>query len=119
MRKAFGIVTLKFWHGGVFKFVGNGEMVYQGGKGATKQVDPDLLCYFDLLEMGKECGEVKVVEGLYYLIPGLSLSNGLRRIVNDSDVVELGGYADKFRTVEVYVFHGVESLELEPTELPE
>uniref|UniRef100_A0A803MW93 PB1-like domain-containing protein n=1 Tax=Chenopodium quinoa TaxID=63459 RepID=A0A803MW93_CHEQI len=119
MSTYFQKISLKVWHGGGFKTVANGELVYEGGRGRTKSVDPDELSYFELLELGKECYKGKGVEGLLYLIPGLSLCNGLRRINNDNDAVEVVDLGRKYRDVELYVLHDEEDPELDPQELVE
>ncbi|XP_021743215.1 uncharacterized protein LOC110709312 [Chenopodium quinoa] len=41
-----GNVTLRFWHGGKFKHVRNGELVYIGGEGRTYSVDPKYFLLF-------------------------------------------------------------------------
>ncbi|KAL2903770.1 FO synthase subunit 1 [Bienertia sinuspersici] len=113
-----GKIGLKFWHSGVFKTLGNGKLVYEGGCGITKHVDPNLLSYFDLVELGKEsCGGKEVVS-VYYLMHGLNLKNGLRKVVNDADVLEVTALAGKIRCVKKYLFHGVVSPDLQPIDPP-
>ncbi|KAL2934406.1 Nucleoprotein TPR [Bienertia sinuspersici] len=102
--KFFDNVSVRMWHGGNFKTVGNSELVYMGGMGRCFSVDPDLLCYWDLLEFAKKCGYVSV-DTMYYLVPGLSLENGLRKIVGDEEVLQMVEIANKYRAVEVYLVH--------------
>uniref|UniRef100_A0A803MZM6 PB1-like domain-containing protein n=1 Tax=Chenopodium quinoa TaxID=63459 RepID=A0A803MZM6_CHEQI len=116
MSTYFQKISLKVWHGGGFKTVANGELVYERGRGRTKSVDPDELSYFDLLELAKECSNGKAVEGVLYLIPGLSLCNGLRRINNDNDAVEVASLGRNYRGVELYVLHAEDDLDLDPQE---
>ncbi|XP_056690232.1 uncharacterized protein [Spinacia oleracea] len=97
--------TVKFWHSGVFKKVSNGETVYEGGRGRTFNVDIDELCWWDLEDLAKKCGH-ESIEGLYYLIPGQSLANGLRKVYKDEEVLKLAELVLKYRCVELYVFHG-------------
>lgn len=108
MVNPFDAVTLKIWHGGVFKNVANGALIYEGGRGRTFEVDPDELCYWDLIDLGKKCGEYRKIEGVSYLIPNLTLVNGLRKVINDKDCLELANLASKFRCVEVYLLHGLD-----------
>ncbi|KMT01307.1 hypothetical protein BVRB_9g213230 [Beta vulgaris subsp. vulgaris] len=111
-------ITLMFWHGGVFKNEANGDLVYEGGKGRTFDTDPDLICWWDLLDLAKKCGNYEKVGALYYLVPGRRLVNGLVRIVEDKDAVELGKVAMNNRCVEIYVLHGdkLPNLQENPTE---
>ncbi|XP_056695664.1 uncharacterized protein [Spinacia oleracea] len=102
-----GVVTLKIWHGGIFKTVNNGQLVYEGGKGKTCQIDSDVLCWWDLLDLAKKCGNYSTIEGLCYLIPGQPLGNGLRKVYDDAQVLEMTELALKMRCIEVYVNHGV------------
>lgn len=106
--------TLKFWHSGVFKKVSNGETVYEGGRGRTFNVDIDELCWWDLEDLAKKCGH-ESIEGLYYLIPGQSLANGLRKVYKDEEVLKLAELVLKYRCVELYVFHGAELPNLKDT----
>ncbi|KNA20335.1 hypothetical protein SOVF_052970 [Spinacia oleracea] len=103
-----GDVTLKIWHGGIFKTVNNGQLVYEGGKGKTCQIDSDVLCWWDLLDLAKNCGNYSTIEGLCYLIPGQPMANGLRKVYDDAQVLELTELALKSRCIEVYVNHGFE-----------
>ncbi|KMS96973.1 hypothetical protein BVRB_7g179810 [Beta vulgaris subsp. vulgaris] len=111
-------ITSMFWHGGIFKNEANGDLVYEGGKGRTFDTDPNLVCWWDLLELAKKCGDYEKVGALYYLVPGRRLINGLVRIVEDKDAVELGKVAMNNRCVEIYVLHGdkLPNLQENPTE---
>uniref|UniRef100_A0A803MV18 PB1-like domain-containing protein n=1 Tax=Chenopodium quinoa TaxID=63459 RepID=A0A803MV18_CHEQI len=113
-------ICLKFRHSGWFKHLSNGDLVYEGGRGKSKQIDPDFLSFFDIIELAKECcGESNDVAGLYYLLPGLSMTNGLRKVHDDVDVMEVARLGVKYRCVELYVKHRDESPELDPFEEPE
>uniref|UniRef100_A0A803L2T9 PB1-like domain-containing protein n=1 Tax=Chenopodium quinoa TaxID=63459 RepID=A0A803L2T9_CHEQI len=101
----FENVSLRYWHGGNFKIVGNGELVYMCGKGRTFQVSPDELCYWELLELGTKCGDYINIVALYYLVPGKSLADGLRKIAGDAEVLEMGEIVMKHRSIDVYVLH--------------
>ncbi|XP_056690438.1 uncharacterized protein [Spinacia oleracea] len=100
--------TLKIWHGGVFKKVANGETIYEGGRGRTFPVDVDELCWWDLEVLAKKCGGYENIDGLFYLIPGLSLANGLRKVYEDVEVLKMAELVLKYRCVELYVYHGTE-----------
>uniref|UniRef100_A0A803MYZ2 PB1-like domain-containing protein n=1 Tax=Chenopodium quinoa TaxID=63459 RepID=A0A803MYZ2_CHEQI len=98
------------WHGGVFQNLDNGELVYINGKGRTFNVDPDHLCGFYLLELVMKCGKYKDrVKGFMYLVPGLSLKGGLRRVDDDDSMRELIDISINNRDVEEYVVHDVDS----------
>ncbi|KAL2928879.1 MutS protein-like protein 5 [Bienertia sinuspersici] len=55
-------------------------------------------------ENNEKCGYVSV-DTMYYLVPGLSLENGLRKIVGDEEVLQMVEIANKYRAVEVYLVH--------------
>ncbi|KAL2942163.1 hypothetical protein RDABS01_030513 [Bienertia sinuspersici] len=63
-----------------------------GGEGKTFVVDPDELSYFEMLDLGKKCGEYSGSCDLYYVVPGLSMLEGLRKIVDDRVVLEMGNW---------------------------
>ncbi|KAL2925350.1 Leucine--tRNA ligase [Bienertia sinuspersici] len=96
-----GIVTLRFWHGGHFVDASTRELVYLSGRGRTFKFDPDELCYFDIMKNAKTCGDYASVAGLFYLIPGLGLREGLRKVVDDSSVSEMGQLAMKYTTIDI------------------
>ncbi|KAL2934028.1 Halomucin [Bienertia sinuspersici] len=102
---AFDNVTVRFWHGGKFKHVATGELIYIGGQGKTYEVDPDEFSYFDFIDLAKKCANYGVIEGLYYLLPGQGLLEGLRKVVDDGVVPEMVDLAVKYRTIEMYVLH--------------
>ncbi|KAL2925707.1 AT-hook motif nuclear-localized protein 27 [Bienertia sinuspersici] len=103
-----GRVTLKFWHGGVLKKDNHGHMRYEGGMGKSCSADPDELCWWDLRDLACSCGpyEKEMIEGLYYLIPGLSLDEGLRKVYDDDEVRKMGELVVETRCIQLYVIHG-------------
>ncbi|KAL2928013.1 Leucine--tRNA ligase [Bienertia sinuspersici] len=103
-----GIVTLRFWHGGHFVDASTRELVYLSGRGRTFKFDPDELCYFDIMKNAKTCGDYASVAGLFYLIPGLGLREGLRKVVDDSSVREMGQLAMKYTTIDILFSKGKE-----------
>ncbi|KAL2942915.1 Biosynthetic peptidoglycan transglycosylase [Bienertia sinuspersici] len=92
-------------------------MVYKGGVGRNFFVDPDELCYWDLVEFGRKCGHDNV-QGMYYLVPGMSLENDLRKIIGDEEVLQMDEIAVKYRAVEVYLLHSEVGPNLSPCEQP-
>ncbi|KAL2922604.1 GTPase-activating protein BEM3 [Bienertia sinuspersici] len=110
-------VTLRFYHGGLFKKIGVG-LKYIGGMGRTFKVDLDELCWFFLEQLAKECGCYNLIEEIYYLIPGLNLDNGLRKVYTDKEVLEMAAIVNKNRAIDLYVVHGVDKAEVvDPKEL--
>uniref|UniRef100_A0A803MRD4 PB1-like domain-containing protein n=1 Tax=Chenopodium quinoa TaxID=63459 RepID=A0A803MRD4_CHEQI len=97
----FDNVTVRFWYGGQFKHVRNGEMVYKGGSYINFDVDPDELCYWDLRDYGSKCG-LGHVDALFYQMPGLNIEKGLRVIQGDAEVLEMGKLAVVNRSIVVY-----------------
>ncbi|KMT17588.1 hypothetical protein BVRB_2g036860 [Beta vulgaris subsp. vulgaris] len=80
--------TLRFRHGGLFKTPKNG-LVYLGGECKTFEVDPDELCWWWIEKLAKKCGGYKKICEVHYLLPGLSLEEGLRRVYDDNEVREM------------------------------
>ncbi|KAL2920729.1 Chromodomain-helicase-DNA-binding protein 9 [Bienertia sinuspersici] len=80
-------------------------MCYEGGMGKSCSADPDELCWWDLRDLFCSCGpyEKDMVEGLYYLIPGLSLDEGLRKVNDDDEVRKMGELVAKTRCIQLYV----------------
>uniref|UniRef100_A0A803LLK9 PB1-like domain-containing protein n=1 Tax=Chenopodium quinoa TaxID=63459 RepID=A0A803LLK9_CHEQI len=110
MSSFFDSVTIRFWHGGEFKHQHNGELVYVGGKGRNFKADTNLLCYWELLEYANKCGYIAVA-GIYYLVPGMSLEDGLRKIDGDEEVLELIKIANTHKRADVYFLHHKEPSE--------
>ncbi|KAL2943716.1 UDP-N-acetylglucosamine--N-acetylmuramyl-(pentapeptide) pyrophosphoryl-undecaprenol N-acetylglucosamine transferase [Bienertia sinuspersici] len=106
-------VTLKFWHGGLFKKDKNGDLFYN--------VDADELCWWFLRDLASRCGSYRKdkIQTIYYLMPGMSLAEGLRRVYSDLEVRQMGKILLKYRCIDLYVLHGVDEPELldEPQQL--
>ncbi|KAL2921355.1 Protein MCM10-like protein [Bienertia sinuspersici] len=62
-------VTLKCWHGGLFKRDSLGVLVYVGRKCQTIAVDSDKLGWWDLLEEANNCGGYSKIDSIQYHIP--------------------------------------------------
>lgn len=102
------VVTLRFWHGGMFKRSSQG-LQYVGGSGRTFRVDVDELCWWYLEELVQKCGKYSTVHRIYYLNPGESMDVGLKIVYTDSEVRVLGQIAIETRVVDLYVEHGVDN----------
>ncbi|KAL2930452.1 Plasmid recombination enzyme type 3 [Bienertia sinuspersici] len=86
-------ISLRFWHGDLFKKGNNGRLDYVGGMGRVFAVDPDQLC-------GKE------------------LDQGLRRVYADSEVLEMAEIGIKNRGIDLYVLYSVDKPDiLDPKEV--
>ncbi|KAL2895945.1 Mediator of RNA polymerase II transcription subunit 13 [Bienertia sinuspersici] len=83
-------ITLTFWHGGRFKVDNKNKLCYVGGEGKTFKVDLDELCGFDLRQQAKSCGGYGDIEGLYYLVPGMCMNEGLKMVFTDDEVRRMG-----------------------------
>uniref|UniRef100_A0A803MD90 PB1-like domain-containing protein n=1 Tax=Chenopodium quinoa TaxID=63459 RepID=A0A803MD90_CHEQI len=78
------------WHGGVFMKLDNGGLCYMNGQGRTSSVDPDELCSFYLVELVMKCARYDGrIQGFLYLVPGLSMVDGLRRMTDDESMREM------------------------------
>ncbi|KAL2904651.1 Potassium-transporting ATPase KdpC subunit [Bienertia sinuspersici] len=110
-------ITLKYFHGGVFKKSDRG-LVYWGGHIKTFEVDPDELCGFWLKDLVRKCGVYENVECKYYLLPNMTLERGLRKVFTDDEVREMAEIASKDRCMDLYVYHGGQSPEslISPTQ---
>ncbi|KAL2943025.1 AdoMet-dependent rRNA methyltransferase spb1 [Bienertia sinuspersici] len=110
-------ITLKYFHGGVFKKLDRG-LVYWGGHIKTFEVDPDELCGFWLKDLVRKCGVYENVECIYYLLPNMTLERGLRKVFTDDEVREMVEIASKDRCMDLYVYHGGQSPERPPRRSP-
>ncbi|KAL2944775.1 Mediator of RNA polymerase II transcription subunit 13 [Bienertia sinuspersici] len=99
--------TLRFWHGGLFKKLKTG-LQYVGGEGRTFLVDVDELCWWFLEQMARKCGAYKKIVEIYYLMPHSTLDEGLKRVYNDKEVLEMAEVVLKHKALDLYVVHGVD-----------
>ncbi|KAL2942089.1 Proteoglycan 4 [Bienertia sinuspersici] len=67
-----------------------------------------------MLDLGKKCGEYSGSCDLYYVVPGLSMLEGLRKIVDDRVVLEMGELAKQYRSIDVYMGQSVDGMCLTP-----
>uniref|UniRef100_A0A803M698 PB1-like domain-containing protein n=1 Tax=Chenopodium quinoa TaxID=63459 RepID=A0A803M698_CHEQI len=98
----FSAVTLKYCFGGVFKTYANGEVVYKSGKVRTFCIDPDKLYWWWLEDFAKKCGDYDKIDFLFYLVLGMTLANGLRKVYSDLEVLEMRSLVEKNRCIEIY-----------------
>ncbi|KAL2904600.1 ATP-dependent protease ATPase subunit HslU [Bienertia sinuspersici] len=91
--------------------VGVYRLVYLGGKIKTFQVDPDQLCGFWLKELVLNCGSYEKVECVYYLMPGMALEEGLKKVYTDDEVRAMADVATQQRSINLYVYHEGDSPE--------
>ena len=96
-------VTLRFWHGGLFK-KNLKELQYLGGQERAFNVDPNELYWFWLEELAYKCGPYMKIEEVYYLIPGKSLEKGLRRVYDDKEVLQMSEIVFGNRCIDLFCF---------------
>ncbi|KAL2934515.1 Halomucin [Bienertia sinuspersici] len=100
-----GSVTLRFWHGGVLKRTNRG-LQYVGGQAKNYAVDPDELCWFFLKQLAEKCGPYNDVHEILYLTPHCSMDDGLKRVYNDKEVLEMGAIVVENRSIDLFTIHG-------------
>uniref|UniRef100_A0A803N9D8 PB1-like domain-containing protein n=1 Tax=Chenopodium quinoa TaxID=63459 RepID=A0A803N9D8_CHEQI len=78
------------WHGGVFETGNNGQLRYRNGEGRTFSIDPDELCSFYLVELVMKCARYDGrIKEFLYLVPGLSMVDGLRKVTDDESMRDM------------------------------
>ena len=102
-------ICLKFWYGGKFKESINGKIEYVGGFGRTFSVDPNDLCWDFIWELAEKCCLGKKIANVNYLIPGQSLRNGLRKVDDEAEALEMAKLAMENRSLVLYVLHQLPS----------
>ncbi|KAH9623671.1 hypothetical protein KSS87_000247 [Heliosperma pusillum] len=101
------MVTLKMWHGGIFRKTP--KLSYVGGEFKLyEKIEVDKLCFFWLREMAEECGKYSKIDEIYYLVPLLSLDKGIRKVYDDKEVLEMAKYLTLHGIIELFVLHGVD-----------
>lgn len=71
----FQCVTLKMFHGGRFNRVGD-KVINCGKQCRTFKIDPNELCWWDLVDKAKDCGNYSHVESIHYMVPSMGFDNG-------------------------------------------
>ncbi|GKC78900.1 hypothetical protein Tco_1129674, partial [Tanacetum coccineum] len=104
---AFSIVfCLKINHGG--KFTTPPKIQYKGGKvNWVDTIDSDVFSVVKVNTMMKELGYEKPSFEYYYKEPNTDLDNGLKKLCNDQDVLQMLKYVDKYKVIDLYVDHSV------------
>ncbi|CAH9089295.1 unnamed protein product [Cuscuta europaea] len=106
------VITIKMWHGGIFKNNNLKKLEYVDGEYKCFEIDADELCWFWLEELAGNYGKCSSIDDIYYLIPGQSLQNGLRRVKLDDEVRKMYKVAMKYKIIDCYIRHGLSSPEL-------
>ncbi|KAL2942680.1 Proline--tRNA ligase cytoplasmic [Bienertia sinuspersici] len=66
-------------------------------------------CVGFITNLAKSCGEYADVEGVYYLMPGMSLLEGLVKVFDDDEVRKMVEVGMKNKSIELFVQHGVQA----------
>ncbi|KAJ8422246.1 hypothetical protein Cgig2_023105 [Carnegiea gigantea] len=110
-------VTLEINYGGVFK-KGESGLEYKGGGSKTLwPVDADSLSYFEVKGLVEDIGFTNIEE-IYYVIPWLSMKDGIRPLKNDYDVLDMAECARKTKKISAYIVHKVDEAIVIPPALP-
>ncbi|KAL2900059.1 Glycine dehydrogenase, partial [Bienertia sinuspersici] len=94
-------------HGGLFKKLKT-RFQYVGGEGRTFLVDVDELCWSFLEQMARKCGAYKKIVKIYYLMPHSTLDEGVKRVYNEKEVLEMAEVVLRHKALDLYVVHGVD-----------
>ncbi|KAJ8432644.1 hypothetical protein Cgig2_011810 [Carnegiea gigantea] len=99
-------IVVEIHHGG--KFVDGDKVEYVGGGvSEIEPVDIDRLSKFEIIGLAKDIGFINVEE-FYYLIPGMSLREGLRTCHNDFESLDMAAVAAVNKRLVVYLVHMVD-----------
>ena len=80
-------IDFRIWYGGTFEVATPG-LRYVGGDKRLLRLDTDHLSFFELVDYAMECGSYESKDfHLFYYLPD---NKGLKRLVSDIDVIELG-----------------------------
>ncbi|MED6187336.1 hypothetical protein PIB30_075445 [Stylosanthes scabra] len=124
------VITFVFHHGGTFVTKDDGEVVYEMGEiTELPNEEVDTLDVFSIRNHHKVLGYDKIKE-CYWLVPGRSLSNGLRALITDNELLEMCFYAERNeRRIHIYYEHAVsvpnpveecpKLIEMQPSTIPE
>ncbi|KAK8604371.1 hypothetical protein V6N13_099315 [Hibiscus sabdariffa] len=96
------VYVLRYFHGG--KFVSSPKFDYVDWKVDRLQVDPDRLCYWDIIRNASAFGYLKKSKFVYYRIPTVTFNTGTLVLVHDDDTVrEVIEILKKKGSVDLYV----------------
>ncbi|KAK9042347.1 hypothetical protein V6N11_017424 [Hibiscus sabdariffa] len=82
------VYVLRYFHGG--KFVSSPKFNYVDWKVDILQVDPDRLCYWDIIHNVSTFGYLKKSKFVYYRIPAVTFNIASLVLVHDDDTVREG-----------------------------
>ncbi|MED6160330.1 hypothetical protein PIB30_050521, partial [Stylosanthes scabra] len=102
------VITFVYHHGGTLVTKDDGEVVYEMEE-ITEQPNEevDTLDVFAIRNHHKVLGYDKI-EVCYWLVPGRSLSNGLRALITDNELLDMRFYAKRNeRRIHIYYEHAV------------
>ena len=95
-------MSIGIWYEGIFS-ESKGSIMYVGDFGRIFSVDPNCLSMEYLMNLDVKFNGDRGIDGIYYLLPGCSVKEGLRKIDGDNDVVYLQAIQNK--AINVYVLH--------------
>ncbi|KAF7154676.1 hypothetical protein RHSIM_Rhsim01G0144900 [Rhododendron simsii] len=104
-------VTLQLHHGGYFKLTPLATMYLGGTVEMVDEIDRDLVCYFDLKKVIMSYG-YPTTTTMYYLIPSLGLTKGLRVLTSNIEVREMLDVYKGFLVIFLYCEKGPEPLQI-------
>ncbi|GAU39445.1 hypothetical protein TSUD_290110 [Trifolium subterraneum] len=101
-------VTLILWHGGSFFRIESHKLEYAFGQMDVWEMDPVMICYFDLINMVKHCGKYHSVEKVQWKKTdyGDNLDFGLRPLENDI-IKMIEGAKNNGNEVDIYFQHSI------------
>ncbi|GAU35824.1 hypothetical protein TSUD_56280 [Trifolium subterraneum] len=103
-------VTLILWHGGSFFRNESHKLEYAFGQMDVWEMVPDMISYFDLINMVKHCGKYHSVERVQWMKTdyGDNFDFWLRPLENDSHIIKMiEGARKNGNEVEIYFQHSV------------
>ncbi|GAU48741.1 hypothetical protein TSUD_192400 [Trifolium subterraneum] len=103
-------VTLILWHGGSFFRNESHKLEYAFGQMDVWEMEPDMVSYFDLINMVKHCGKYHSVEKVQWMKTdyGDNFDFGLMPLENDSHIIKMiEGARKNGNEVEIYFQHSV------------
>ncbi|KAJ8444870.1 hypothetical protein Cgig2_029801 [Carnegiea gigantea] len=110
-------VTLETNYGGVFEKAESGLEYKGGGSRTLCPIDADLLSYFEVKGLAEDVGFTNVEE-IYYVIPWLSMEDGIRPLKTDYDSLDMAECVRKTKKISAYIVHKVDDAVVIPPTLP-
>ncbi|KAJ8453186.1 hypothetical protein Cgig2_008070 [Carnegiea gigantea] len=110
-------VTMEINYGGVFE-KGKSGLEYKGCESRTVwPVDADLLSYFKVKGLAEDVGFTNI-EYVYYVIPWLSMEDGIRPLKIDYDSLDMAECARRAKKISAYIVYKVDEPVVIPPALP-